>query len=137
MLEHLEGNTAKYAQSHQNDPLGAAVVREVVSVIRDDSLVDRARELGAALAEGLKAIMARRSRVRAVRTRGLMAAVDLEDDAAASYTAAVHHELVNRGYVVARRPGLNVLRIDPALTVERADIEGFLATFDDILAEQS
>jgi acetylornithine/succinyldiaminopimelate/putrescine aminotransferase len=42
-------------------------------------------------------------------------------------------ELARRGYIVARRPGQSVLRLDPALTIEQEHIEGFLETFDGIL----
>jgi acetylornithine/succinyldiaminopimelate/putrescine aminotransferase len=41
--------------------------------------------------------------------------------------------LVNCGYILAQRPGLNVLRLDPGLTIERRDIEGFLETFEVVL----
>ena len=47
----LETRPVKYMQSHQNDPLGAAVAREVVRVIRDEGLIERGREIGAALIE--------------------------------------------------------------------------------------
>ena len=59
----------------------------------------------------------------------------MEDDGEASLTIRTHRELVHRGFVLARRPGLNVLRIDPALTIEREDIEAFLETFEDVLTE--
>ena len=43
----------------------------------------------------------------------MMLAVELEDDAACTRTAQVHRELVRRGFVVGRRPGVSVLRLDP------------------------
>jgi 4-aminobutyrate aminotransferase-like enzyme len=55
-----------------------------------------------------------------------MAAVELKDDAEASFTVDVHRELIRLGFVVGRRPGVNVLRIDPPLTIDPADVEGFL-----------
>lgn len=123
----------KYAQSHQNDPLGAAVAREVIHVIREEGLIERAVALGVLLKDGLDAIQARAGRIRDVRARGLMAAVELVDDSSASFTIAVHRELVRRGFIVGRRPGVNVLRIDPSLTIDRTDIEGFLATFEEAM----
>jgi 4-aminobutyrate aminotransferase-like enzyme len=62
-----------------------------------------------------------------------MAAVELVDDAEAARAIRVHRELVRCGYVLARRPGLRVLRIDPALTIERDDLEGLMAAFEDVL----
>ena len=63
-----------------------------------------------------------------------MVAVELDDDAEASFSLNALRDLVLRGFVLARRPGLNVLRIDPALTIERRDIDGFLAAFAAVLA---
>ncbi len=57
----------------------------------------------------------------------------MKDDADASFTVQVHRELVRRGYVVGRRPGINVLRVDPALTIDLEDIEDFLETLEDLL----
>jgi len=37
--------------------------------------------------------------------------------------------LVGRGFVTGRRPGLPVLRLDPALTIGDEDVDGLLAAF--------
>jgi acetylornithine aminotransferase len=124
----------KYSQSHQNDPLGAAVALEVVRVVRDERLIERAREVGATLLGGLDAVGARGDRIREVRGRGLMAAVELIDDPTLSLTTRVQRELVRRGLLLARRPGLSVLRIDPPLTIRRDEIESFLEAFTEVLA---
>jgi 4-aminobutyrate aminotransferase-like enzyme len=58
------------------------------------------------------------------------------DGPGSASTARTHVELVDRGYIVGRRPGVNVLRIDPSLTIEREHVEGFLEAFDDVLAEK-
>ncbi|UCH85121.1 MAG: aminotransferase class III-fold pyridoxal phosphate-dependent enzyme, partial [Candidatus Latescibacterota bacterium] len=124
-----------YAQSHQNDPLGAVVAREVIRTIKEDNLIDRANRIGGVLASGLRKIKDRVSPIKDVRWRGLMAAVDINEDADASVTIRIHRELVRRGYVVGRRPGINVLRLDPSLTIEESDIQGFLATFESVLTD--
>jgi 4-aminobutyrate aminotransferase-like enzyme len=91
--------------------------------------------LGTVLVSGFERIQAQTDHIKAIRGRGLMAAIDLKDDADASFTVRVHRELVRRGYVLGRRPGVNVLRLDPALTIDLEDIEGFLETFEDVLIE--
>ena len=132
-VRRLGDRPVRYAQSHQNDPLGAAVAREVVRVIGDEGLIEHGRTMGTLLSSGLAALQARAGRIREVRARGLMIALELDDDPEASFTAGVHRELVRRGYIVARRPGLNVLRLDPPLTIERADVEGFLEALEAVL----
>jgi acetylornithine aminotransferase len=133
VLERLGDRVVRYAQSHQNDPPGAAVVREVIRVIEEEGLIARGRALGERLLAGLRRIQERTAIIREVRARGLMVAVELEDDPREARTTRIHHELVRRGYIVGRRPGVHVLRIDPSLTVEREDIDGFLATFASVL----
>jgi acetylornithine/N-succinyldiaminopimelate aminotransferase len=135
VLERLGGEPVKYAQSHQNDPIGAAVAREVVRVIRDEGLIERGQRISAIFLSGLERISERTRSIRSIRGRGLMAAVELEDDADCSFAIRIHREMVDRGYVFARRPGLSVLRIDPSLTIGQEDMEGFLETFEEVLTE--
>jgi acetylornithine/N-succinyldiaminopimelate aminotransferase len=132
-VARLGDRPVKYAQSHQNDPLGAAIAREVVRVIREDGLIERGKEIAAVLAAGLEHIATRTGRIREVRARGPMVAIELLDDAQTSFTVRVHRELVSRGFVVGRRPGVSVLRLDPSLTIERRDVEGFLEAFEGVL----
>jgi acetylornithine/N-succinyldiaminopimelate aminotransferase len=134
-IEQLGDRTLKYAQSHQNDPLGAAIAREVVRVIKDEGLIERGRGIAARLGNGLEAIRSRTRQIKDVRQRGLMAAVELHDGPGTPFTIQIHRDLVRRGYVVGRRPGVPVLRLDPSLTIESGDVEGFLKTLEEVLAD--
>lgn len=129
----LAAQPLRYAQSHQNDPLGAAVAREVLRTIADEGLVERARELGAVLADGLAHVRQSTGLVREVRARGLMVAIEL--DGTPAFAADVHRELAHRGWLTGLRPGQPALRLDPSLTIERRDIDGFLAALAAVLAE--
>jgi acetylornithine aminotransferase len=103
VIDRLCADPLPYAQSYQNDPLGAAVAREVVRVIRDDDLIERSRESAAILMTGLEEIRARPRGVAAVRGRGLMVAVDLDDDAESSF--ARHEHAAHRSGPDDRAPG--------------------------------
>jgi acetylornithine aminotransferase len=132
VLDRLGGRPILYAQSHQNDPLGAAVAREVVRIIREEGLIERAGAISDVLLPGLEGIKAHSDLIRDIRGRGLMVAIEFEDDSDNSATIRMHHELVRRGFIVGRRPGVNVLRLDPSLTIDLGDIEGFLETFGEL-----
>jgi acetylornithine aminotransferase len=132
LLEPLSRAPLPYAQSHQNDPLGAAVAREVVRVIRDERLIERAASSAAILRKGLEEIQRRSGRIAACRGRGLMIAVDLDDE---TFAHRVQEELVHRGFILARRVGTATLRIDPALTIEPRDLRAFLVAFETVLRE--
>ena len=135
VVEKLGDRPVKYAQSHQNDPLGAAVAREVLRVIRDEGLIEHGREIASLLLAGLQQIQTRTKRIREIRARGLMLAIDFVDDPDCAFTTRVHRQLIHRGFIAGRRPGVSVLRFDPALTIDRADIEAFLAALEDEVTE--
>jgi acetylornithine aminotransferase len=135
IVERLGGEPMRYAQSHQNDPIGAAVAREVVSIIDEEGLIERGREIGGMLMAGLEDIGKRSPALGAIRGRGPILAMEFVDEPGAPRTVAIHRELVERGYVTGRRPGINVIRLDPALTIDKEDIEGFLAALGETVEE--
>ncbi|MBM4117715.1 aminotransferase class III-fold pyridoxal phosphate-dependent enzyme [bacterium] len=126
VAQRLGDRLPRYAQSHQNDPLGAAVLRAVIRALAEEGLSERSRELGEWFLAELLAIAEREPRLAAVRGRGLMLALELEDAPGAPFTAALQRALLEAGYLVAQRPGLKVLRVDPSLTVPREALAGFL-----------
>jgi acetylornithine/N-succinyldiaminopimelate aminotransferase len=134
-IGRLGTRPVRYAQSHQNDPLGAAIAREVIRVIREDGLIERGKGIAATLLAGLEDIRARTGLIKEIRARGLMIAIELIDDAKASLAIRTQRELVRRGFVLGRRAGLSVFRLDPAMTIERGDVDRFLQTFGEVLAE--
>jgi acetylornithine aminotransferase len=129
----LGGNPLKYAQSHQNDPLGAAIAQEVVTVIKEEELIERGRGIASILLSGLEEVRDRTGGIEQIRARGLMVALDLADDPQGERALQAQRGLAQRGYILARRPGLNVLRLDPSLTIEKEDIAGFLEAFEALL----
>jgi len=137
VIERLGGEPFLYAQSHQNDPLGAAILREVIRTVRDEKLVERSAEMGRVLMSGLEAICERTGTILTIRGRGLMVAVELQDDTEHARAIRVQRELVRLGYILARRMGTSVFRIDPPLTIERQDLTDFLATFEEVLSDEA
>jgi acetylornithine/N-succinyldiaminopimelate aminotransferase len=135
VADRFQAGPIKFAQSHQNDPLGAAVAREVIRVIREERLVERGRQSADLLRAGLDSLSSRTGLVHEIRGRGLMIAVELVDDAEASLTVRVHRALLEEGFIVGRRPGVSVLRLDPPLTIEPTEIEAFLRAFEAVLME--
>ncbi|MBT4020575.1 MAG: aminotransferase class III-fold pyridoxal phosphate-dependent enzyme [Alphaproteobacteria bacterium] len=55
-VSQLKSGTFKYMQSHQNDPLGAAVALEVISQITRENLIDRAANLGRTFLKELQSL---------------------------------------------------------------------------------
>lgn len=114
-----------YAQSHQNDPLGAAMILAVLEVFRQEDLLARAAANAARLVAGLRRLADGNGALSDVRARGSMIALDVA--AGREAAARVHGELVAAGYLAGLRPGTATLRLDPPFCLEPADIDGFLA----------
>lgn len=135
VCEALGRTPIKYSQSHQNDPLGAAIAHTVVTVIQEEGLIEQGTELAAFLLAGLHVIQARTGQIQELRARGLMLALALHDESPGAFTLRIYQELVRRGYIVGWRPGTNVLRLDPSLTIYQEQLAGFLETFEAVLVD--
>ncbi len=124
----LEDKSFKYSQSHQNDPLGAAVVSEVIKVINNDDLISDAANKGEKFLPRLKALVDG-TIVLAVRGKGLMFAVDL---ASREIGDEIYNELIDKGYIVCNRGAL--FRLDPALTITETEFFEFVSALENIIA---
>jgi acetylornithine/N-succinyldiaminopimelate aminotransferase len=131
-IDRLGGRQVMYAQSHQNDPLGAAVAREVIRIIEEEGLLGRCSKIGNSLITGLEGIKTRTDRIREIRGRGLLVAIEMEDDPEDTLTRKALRALLDRGFVLAHRSGFGILRVDPPLTINPEDIEAFLEAFGEI-----
>ncbi|MCP4326916.1 MAG: aminotransferase class III-fold pyridoxal phosphate-dependent enzyme [Alphaproteobacteria bacterium] len=130
VARELEHGTFKYMQSHQNDPLGAAVVCEVIAIMQDENLISRAASVGKEFLTALQTL-ADSEHISEVRGRGLMYAVEFTDKEVGD---RIYEDLLQRGYIVCNRGGM--FRIDPPLTTKEADFSGFVEVFKELLAAE-
>ena len=130
--EIIESNGFAYAQSHQNDPLGCSVAREVIFAMQDGNWVETGRELGAFFLEGLKILEEKYDVVKDARGRGMLLALEFDphDMIDATWT---YRKLLEQGFLVGYYSASNILRFDPSLTIEKEDIRRLLGTLDSII----
>ncbi|WP_136810753.1 aspartate aminotransferase family protein [Desulfosediminicola flagellatus] len=121
-----------YAQSHQNDPLGCSIAKEVITVLKDENLIEKGKAVGAFFLEGLKRIERSFDVVKEARGRGLLLALEFYPHAIITATWA-YHKLLEKGFLAGYYPNGNILRFDPALTVDKKDIEHLLANIETLL----
>ena len=122
-IDQLESKPFKYAQSHQNDPLGATVVKEVVSIIEETDLIKESARKGRKFFSQLTSLIDN-DVVCAVRGRGLMFAVDIVDR---ERTQSIYVDLIRNGYLVGNRG--TAFRIDPPLTIGEDEFSEFVDAF--------
>lgn len=121
----------RYAQSHQNDPLGCAVACAVLEEMRKEDLPQRANEMGRVLLGRLEALAETSGRISEVRGRGLLVALTLAEEAEAE---RVHRGLFERGFLVGVNAAANVLRLYPPLVITRETIDAFAEALAGVLA---
>ena len=108
--------------------LASGVAAKCVEIMLRDKLADRAAELGKHVMDRVRAIQDKLpGTVREVRGLGLMIGIELAVDA-----AAVWRELIARGFICNLSHGVT-LRLLPALTIDKADLDAFIDTLEDIL----
>lgn len=107
----------KYSQSHQNDPLGAAVVNEVLAIINDQDLIKDAERKGEIFLSKLKSI---ENNKISIRGKGLMFVIEFMND---KITDEIYNELLESGYIVCNRGSF--LRIDPPLIINEDEFAKF------------
>jgi acetylornithine/N-succinyldiaminopimelate aminotransferase len=129
----LESDAFRYAQSHQNDPLGCAVARAVVSALAAEGLIERSNSLGARLLRELQALAQHFGTVKEARGRGLMIALEFQNSARGMSAAAAFSRLFECGFVVGCKPAANTLRFYPPLTIGEQDINALVGNLQGIL----
>lgn len=123
-----ELDTFKYSQSHQNDPLGAAVANEVITIIKDNNLIEEAASKGQIFLSQLKSL--ERSNIK-IRGKGLMFAIDFLNERT---TQEIYSELIDRGYIVCNRGSF--LRIDPPLIITEDEYGKFITALSSIVNQK-
>ncbi|HEY0216988.1 MAG TPA: aminotransferase class III-fold pyridoxal phosphate-dependent enzyme [Cellulomonas sp.] len=129
VAEAVAGSGLRYAQSHQNDPAGAAVVLAVADAVEREDLLRRSTERGAQLRAGLAGLAARTSAIRRVRGLGLMCAFDVAPGTA----LAVQAGLLARGYLVGANALHDAVRVYPPLVISAEQVAAFLVVAGEVL----
>ena len=132
-VESLARTDFRYAQSHQNDPLGCAAAGAVLRTMKRRKLVERAERTGKYFLYMLQNLTARHACLEEARGRGLMCVLQLAP--IDGLLQRVHEALFEAGFVTGLNVGAGVLRFYPPLIVEEEMIDALAESLDGILAE--
>jgi 4-aminobutyrate aminotransferase-like enzyme len=119
--------------SHQSDPLAAAAVAAVIDIVREENLVDRARESGDYFMERLREVAVRKPCLANVRGLGLMIGFDLvpnDPRQAIEAANALMYSCRRRGVHLTYGYGNLNFRIIPPLVISRAQIDQAVEVID-------
>jgi 2,2-dialkylglycine decarboxylase (pyruvate) len=124
--------------SHQSDPVGAAAVSAVIDIVREENLVDRARESGDYFMDRLRDLAARQPLLTNVRGQGLMIGFDLapaDPDQGAEVANAFMYGCRRRGVHLTYGYGNVNIRIIPPLIITRSEIDFAIEAMEKSLAD--
>jgi acetylornithine aminotransferase len=117
----------RYAQSHQNDPLGCAIGIEVIEAIKEMDLINRCANIGNVFHAQLTNLMySYQTYIKDIRSRGLMLALEFDSQISSNSIASI---LMDKGYLVGCRD--NVLRFMPPLIIEEEQIRNLVELIED------
>lgn len=119
----------RYAQSHQNDPLGCAVGLEVIKVMEDENLINRSFETGEYFKDKLKELQKKYpDKIKDIRARGLMIALEFFSTTSAEN---IYMKLIEKGFLTGCRE--NTLGFMPPLIIEWSHIDDLAETIDELI----
>ncbi|VUC34287.1 unnamed protein product [Clonostachys rosea] len=129
--------------THLNDPLPAAVGDKVLEIVLRDNLVDKARENGKVLHDGLHKLKSRYGCIGDVRGRGLLAGVEIVSDPVLKTPGLdLAKKIGDRAYELGIWANLSshpsfggVFRMAPPITTSEEQLRTGLAIFEQALAE--
>lgn len=118
----------EHGSTFGGNPLGAAVARAALKVIRDENLVERSRDLGEYFMEQLAEIPSKH--VKEVRGRGLFIAVELNDEAGGARRFC--EALQDQG-ILCKETHDTVIRFAPPLVIDKETIDWTLPLIREVL----
>ncbi|SCM71872.1 aspartate aminotransferase family protein [Desulfovibrio sp. 86] len=117
-----------HATTFGGGALVSGVATKVVEILLRDKLAENAANLGAHVKREMAAMQDRLpGKIKEVRGMGLMIGIELAVDG-----KAVWEELLRRGYICNLSHGVT-LRLLPALNIDKADLDSFMHTLEEIL----
>ncbi len=120
-------NPGEHGSTFGGNPLACAVARAALRVLVDERLAENAAEMGDYFLAGLETL--RSDRIRAVRGRGLMLAIEL--DPAAGGARRVCEALQARG-LLCKETHDHTIRLAPPLVVTRDEIDWAMDRIADV-----
>ncbi len=118
----------EHGSTFGGNPLAAAIARTSLRVLIEEGMIENSAELGAYFLEQLEKI--KTPSVREVRGRGLMLAIELEEEVGGA--RPVIEALQARG-VLAKDTHENTLRIAPPLVITRDQVDWALEQIEAVL----
>ena len=121
-----------HATTYGGSPLGCACILAVFEAVEKQQLLERVNTLSPHLFKRLEALKAKTTLIREIRGRGFMVGIELTLDDGRPLVEACRA----KGLLINCTQG-NILRLLPAMTVTRAQLDRALGILESVLLEQT
>lgn len=128
-----------YFNTFGGNPVSAAVGLAVLDVLKDEQLLENARDVGDYVIAGLRKLQQKHPIIGDVRGRGMFFAVEMVKDRATQEPAGAETKRIvntmrDRGVLISRI-GIhdNILKIRPPMVFSRQNADLLLRTLDDVM----
>ncbi|KAK4193597.1 pyridoxal phosphate-dependent transferase [Podospora australis] len=122
-----------HGSTYGGNPLGCAVSIKALELVEEEGLVEKAEKLGEIFREGVKGFKS--PLVQAVRGKGLLNAVVIDESKTAGRTAWDLCLLLKEKGVLAKPTHGNIIRFAPPLVITEEELRSALKTIGEALAE--
>jgi len=135
IAQKIESSNFYYYQSHQNDPLGCAVAREVIRTLHDENLISRSEIIGDYMRRQLRSIENKHKIIKDVRGIGLMAGIEINPDYCKGNLTidTIAEKMLDRGFITGTKPQINILRFFPPYVIKETDIDDMIENLTGVL----
>jgi acetylornithine aminotransferase len=139
VADAIEKAGFQYVQSHQNDPLGCSIAKEVILTLEDGNFVLRSRRLGKHFKRLLQDVAERVGAIKQVRGEGLMLGIELDASGFRNegYIENIGQDMLDCGYIVGLKPKLSLLRLMPPFTIDEELILSFCRHLEETLLDKT
>lgn len=135
IVTKMEENGFYHSQSHQNDPLGCMAASSVIRTMKTEKALEKCILSGSYFMNKLMEMKNKYNAIKEIRGRGLMIAMEFSEKIDHDSVVSIYEKLIEKGFIIAKRPKLKVFRIDPPLIIEKSMMDAFIQALDTILSE--
>jgi ornithine--oxo-acid transaminase len=120
----------EHGSTFGGNPLACAIARTATRVLKEEKMIENAREMGDAFLKGLKTV--RSPHIKEVRGRGLMIAMELVPEAGGARQFC--YRLADRG-MLCKETHENTIRFAPPLVIKKDEVDWALERIEDVMTK--
>ena len=134
IVQKIEQANYRYAQSHQNDPLGCKIAEAVIDTLEKEQLVERSHEVGNELITRLRNGLHNNDGVIEIRGKGLLIGIELHK---AISVENIYKRLLQKNIIIGFSLKFNVLNIFPPYTLDEGNIPEIIGKIKESIHEEN